>query len=218
MPAVGTFEWLVRPTEDQGVVKRCPGCDAKRIFRSSGAFRVNAQKKTLDVWHIYKCEKCDYTWNIDVIERSNRRNIEPNLYNRFLQNDPDEARRLTFDYRLLALNRAELAGSPDFEVTGPDLDALSTHDFARGEVRFEFLLPIRLAVVLTKKLSLSRRRLNGLIESGHLRGVTSADLQSKAKHVQALGFDIAPVLEEVRAQAEARTVEQQAMARRRASS
>lgn len=137
-------EWIVRPLEGQKIVKRCPGCETKRNFASSGAFRVNAQKKTIDVWHVYKCERCDCTWNIEVIARTNRRKINPELYNSYLQNDEDEARRKTFDYGLLARNRAELASPPDFTVDGPGLDELAGIGRARIHLTFEFLLPIRL--------------------------------------------------------------------------
>jgi len=118
-------EWTVRPIEGQKIVKRCPGCETKRNFVSSGAFRVNAQKKLIDVWHIYKCERCDYTWNIEVIARTNRRQIDPDLYDLVLQNDEGEARRRTFDYKLLARNRAELGDPPDFVVDGAELDELN---------------------------------------------------------------------------------------------
>jgi hypothetical protein len=175
-------EWIVRPLEGQKIIKRCPGCETKRNFVSSGAFRVNAQKKTIDVWHIYKCERCDYTWNIEVIARTNRRKINPELYNFFLQNDEGEARRRTFDYGLLARNRAELASPPDFTVDGPELDELAGFSRARIYLTFEFLLPIRLEKVLVKKLGLSRRQLAQLIETGHLTGLAVHDLPRRVKN------------------------------------
>jgi hypothetical protein len=171
--------WIVRPLEGQKIVKRCPGCEMKRNFASSGAFRVNAQKKTIDVWHIYKCERCGNTWNIEVIARTNRRKINPELYNSYLQNDEDEARRKTFDYGLLARNRAELASPPDFAVDGPGLDELAGR--ARINLTSEFLLPIRLERVLVKKFGLSRRQLVQLIESGRLTGVAVQDLPRRVK-------------------------------------
>ncbi|EMH99752.1 hypothetical protein KPRYC492_22615 [Klebsiella pneumoniae RYC492] len=38
-------------------------------FAPSGAIRVNSQKKLLDIWSIYKCTHCDYTWNIALFSR-----------------------------------------------------------------------------------------------------------------------------------------------------
>ncbi len=183
-------EWIVRPLEGQKIVKRCPGCETKRNFVSSGAFQVNAQKKTIDVWHIYKCERCDYTWNIEVIARTNRRKINPELYNSYLQNDEDEARRKAFDYGLLARNRAELAGPPDFTVDGPGLDELAGVGRARIHLTFEFLLPIRLERVLAKKLALSRRQLADLIVSGHLTGLAVDDLPRRVKNNIAFEIDV----------------------------
>ncbi|MCC8376206.1 MULTISPECIES: DUF1062 domain-containing protein [Photorhabdus] len=41
--------WLVRPVGYQAILKRCPGCEVKKAFYPAGTFRVNAQKKVLDV-------------------------------------------------------------------------------------------------------------------------------------------------------------------------
>ncbi|MEA2880218.1 MAG: hypothetical protein QOF14_5414 [Hyphomicrobiales bacterium] len=190
---VRRVEWTVRPIEGQKIVRRCPGCETKRSFVSSGAFRVNAHKKLIDVWHIYKCERCDYTWNVDVIARTNRRQIDPDLYDLFLQNDEGEARRRTFDYKLLAHNRAELGDPPDFVVEGAELDELDETGRAHIHLTFEFLLPIRLASMFAKKLGLSRKRLNDLIAAGHLIGVSSDDLPKRIKGPIDFEIDIAQV-------------------------
>ncbi|MEA7586004.1 hypothetical protein ONO39_26220, partial [Salmonella enterica subsp. enterica serovar Anatum] len=42
--------WTVTPVGYQRIAKRCPSCSVKRDFTPSGAFRVNSQKKVLDVW------------------------------------------------------------------------------------------------------------------------------------------------------------------------
>lgn len=203
-------EWVVRPIEGQKITRRCPGCEVKRDFVSSGAFRVNAQKKTIDVWHIYKCERCDYTWNIEVIARTNRNKIDPDLYNLFLQNDEDEARRRTFDYGLLARNRAEPSGAPDFIVEGPELGELKARGRARIGLKFEFLLPIRLENVLVKKLGLRRRQLSHLIESGHLVGLAVRDLSRRVKRDVEIEVDVDYALGMLERQPQAQDAEEKA--------
>lgn len=119
------------------VVRRCPGCDVQRKFRSSERFRVNAQKKKLDVWLIYRCEVCSATYNATVIERANPRTICPERLHRFHTNDPETAREVAFEhpqaepvqYRMEG--QLELvAGMVQLELRGPidvRLDRLLAH-------------------------------------------------------------------------------------------
>ena len=72
--------WRVRPAHSPRVLRRCPGCDVTRPFASSGRFRVNGQKRRLDVWLIYKCVHCDATWNRTVLERVTPESIDPARY------------------------------------------------------------------------------------------------------------------------------------------
>lgn len=72
--------WIVTPVGFQRIVKRCPACSTTREFTPSGAFRVNLQKKRLDVWSIYKCTHGDYTWNVSLFSRKHVSKIERQLY------------------------------------------------------------------------------------------------------------------------------------------
>ncbi|PQQ38246.1 hypothetical protein C6H68_07635 [Photorhabdus luminescens] len=101
------------------------------------------RKKILDVWSIYKCEKCDYTWNIDIFSRIHVNKLESNLYERFLHNDQDEIRRYAFDYRVLAKNRAELGAVPDFIIEGKKLQDIAQIPAAEITIQLEYPIPIR---------------------------------------------------------------------------
>jgi hypothetical protein len=61
--------WTVRPKSLPKVRRHCSTCHESRAFVCSEKFRVNASKKSIDVWLIYRCEACDGTWNYGVIER-----------------------------------------------------------------------------------------------------------------------------------------------------
>jgi hypothetical protein len=65
-PFVSEVVWRVVALEPPRVLRRCPRCDALRPFVSSERFRVNAHKRRLDVWLIYRCGACDDTWNLSV--------------------------------------------------------------------------------------------------------------------------------------------------------
>jgi hypothetical protein len=83
--------WSVVALEAPRVSRRCPRCGEQRRFFSSDKFRINAQKRRLDVWLIHKCEACDFTWNLTVLERVLPQDIDPSRYRRFLDNDRHEA-------------------------------------------------------------------------------------------------------------------------------
>ena len=76
-------------------------------FISSGRFRVNAQKKSLDVWLIFKCSVCDSTWNMTVLARVNPRSISPDVLRGFHDNDPDLALHYGLDRGLIKKNGGE---------------------------------------------------------------------------------------------------------------
>jgi hypothetical protein len=83
--------WSVVALEAPRVHRRCPRCGEQRRFVSSDKFRINAQKRRLDVWLIHKCEACDFTWNLTVLERVLPQDIDTARYRRFLENDRHEA-------------------------------------------------------------------------------------------------------------------------------
>ena len=68
---------------------------------------MNAQKKSLDVWLIYKCPVCGATWNLTVLSRVAPRLIPPELLQGFYDNDPDLAARYASDRALVKRNGAE---------------------------------------------------------------------------------------------------------------
>ncbi|WP_445496516.1 DUF1062 domain-containing protein [Photorhabdus sp. SF281] len=188
--------WLVRPVGYQAILKRCPGCEVKKEFYPAGTFRVNAQKKVLDVWSIYKCEKCDYTWNIDIFSRVNVNKLDGDLYERFLHNDQDEIRRYAFDYRILAKNRAELGDSPDFIIEGKELRDLAQTQAVQITIQLEYPIPIRLISILTKKFLLSRSRVTKLVDQGAIQGVTTVELNKKLKRDITLSINVNDLLQE----------------------
>ena len=51
------------------MIRRCGGCGKKMVFECAGKFRVNANGRRLDVWLIYRCQRCGHTWNIPLYER-----------------------------------------------------------------------------------------------------------------------------------------------------
>ena len=89
------------------VIRHCRKCGTKSEYASTGSFRVNAQRKSLDVWLIYKCTKCNTTWNLTILSRVTPGAILPELLRGFHENDTDLAMTYATDKALLKRNGAE---------------------------------------------------------------------------------------------------------------
>ncbi len=194
IPTQGCVQWLVRPIGFQALARRCPKCASKRHFFPGGTFRVNAQKKVLDIWSIYKCEICDYTWNIDIISRVNISRIDQTLYERFLTNDQEEIRRRAFDYSALMRNNNELGPPPDFDVDGDEITAFAGTPFLQVGLQLQYPIQVRLAAILAKKLALSRNRITRLVDTGVITGVSVRDLNRRARPEQVVVMDVGAVI------------------------
>jgi hypothetical protein len=97
--------WILRAAHTPRVPRHCPRCDELRGFVSSDRFRVNAQKRRLDVWLVYRCPRCDFTWNAAVVERRAPEEIRDLA--RYHDNDAATAWRCAF-----VVPGADLAGVP----------------------------------------------------------------------------------------------------------
>jgi len=89
------------------VYHRCGSCGKKRQFANTGRFRVNANGKKVDVWLIYQCVKCKYTWNLAIYERTKPGKISMEEYRMFLENDEELACRYGNDKAFLKRNNVE---------------------------------------------------------------------------------------------------------------
>ena len=83
-----TIQWRVGATSAPAALRPCGACGAEARFESTGRFRVNAQKKRLDVWLIYRCVSCGSVWNCAVVSRGRPGGVGRELLERFMGNDP----------------------------------------------------------------------------------------------------------------------------------
>ena len=85
-PLSGAFRMV--PTDTYTIVRGCAGCGGKSTYRCADRFRVNANGKRLDVWLIYRCERCKHTYNLPVYSRVLRDALSAEEYRALLANDP----------------------------------------------------------------------------------------------------------------------------------
>ncbi|HGO5738500.1 TPA: DUF1062 domain-containing protein [Klebsiella pneumoniae] len=171
----------------QHIAKRCPACNVKRDFAPSGAIRVNSQKKLLDIWSIYKCTRCDYTWNIALFSRLHVSKINRELLQRLLQNDAAMVHYYAADLATLKRNRAEPSGQPDFRIH--EQWSVTLMACQRITVRVRVSQPFRISLlsILKKQLKLSTAEIRWLVATRHIEGIPLKQL--KTKKLKAMEYD-----------------------------
>ncbi|MDZ5907769.1 DUF1062 domain-containing protein [Klebsiella pneumoniae] len=171
----------------QHIAKRCPACNVKRDFAPSGAIRVNSQKKLLDIWSIYKCTRCDYTWNIALFSRLHVSKINRELLQRLLQNDAAMVHYYAADLATLKRNRAEPSGQPDFRIH--EQWSVTLMACQRITVRVRVSQPFRISQlsILKKQLKLRTAEIRWLVATGHIEGISLKQL--KTKKLKAMEYD-----------------------------
>lgn len=159
-------QWILRAIESPRVFRRCRRCEETRPFVSSEKFRVNSQKRRIDVWLIYRCCECNDTWNCEVIERAAPEEIGPEALDRFHKNDAEEARLRAFDVAAITRPGVEVELSIPYTIERP---ALSLAPVIRVEIVLSDPIRVRLDALLAKALAVSRGRVLDWLERGEIQ-------------------------------------------------
>jgi hypothetical protein len=161
--------WKLVPAETPLVVRDCSKCATRSRFYCSEKFRVNAQRRSLDVWLIYRCAVCDSTWNCSIVRRVAPESIEPGLYAKFLANDRDMSRRYASDLELLRRNGVLTEHEGAVALEGPELvPEACPSAMADVVVMCDVAGRWRLDKLLAAKLRVSRGQLERLFAAGAL--------------------------------------------------
>ncbi|RAZ87242.1 hypothetical protein DPM33_26020 [Mesorhizobium hawassense] len=152
--------WTIAPAIAPRPFINCNRCGGVRSYRCSEKFRVNANGKRIDIWLIYRCTVCENSWNFALLERQNRRDIEPCLLAALESNDPVLVRRLAFDTLALRNRVGRIEEFPDVAVRKELLDGRPECATVLAlEIRLEGTTPLRLDRLLAGELGISRSRL-----------------------------------------------------------
>lgn len=152
------IEWEVVPVNTPLIIRHCQRCKKKSKFFCSGQFRVNANKDKIDVWLIYKCESCESTWNMTVLSRVSIKQMDKEMYEKFLKNDEQAAQDCSFNLELIRKNEVKVDySSVEYTVLGEDIkvtDGFSCSYEITIKTRYKFNL--RLDRLLKDKMCISR--------------------------------------------------------------
>lgn len=154
--------WEIHSCSTPHILRYCKTCKTKTEYQSSGAFRVNAQKKSIDIWLIYKCIHCDSTWNMTIYTRTSPGSIPADTLLGFHENRETLAAVYANDVSLLLRNKAEPC-PPDFTITGESIPlGIPILLTIKGNLG----VPVKLIKILSKKMNLSQTQIQTLFQTG----------------------------------------------------
>jgi hypothetical protein len=174
--------WEVRYLSTIIAVRYCPKCAGKSEYFCTGLFRVNAQRKYLDIWLIYKCGNCDTTWNSTLYSRIHPRSISSKQLEKFYRNDRNLAEQYAMDGELLRKNGAAIR-LPEYEVTGEEVhwDApTELHIIGRKTYH------LKVSKILRDKLSLSRTAFEQMVACRQIQSLSGNELTKCKLHDEIL--------------------------------
>lgn len=167
------FEYQVIPEESYTVLRHCPICGTKSTYINSNNFRVNANGNRIDVWLIYHCRKCKYTYNLTIFERLQKDALSQQQYKNFMENDKELAMKYGVDKSIFAKNKAEIdKNGMRYQTqlkTSPTLDPDEPINFREGdsiELENPCSLKLRPDKILAEILNISRSKAVQLEEAG----------------------------------------------------
>lgn len=178
------YIWEVKIMNTPFLKRKCSHCSSDRFYCSE-KFRMNAQKKNIDIWLIYNCLKCGSSYNMTIFSRIKPENIDKNLFNKFSENCTKTAWDYAFSRETARKNNVEL----DFESVRYELEyeKISAEDILNGdhdiitfEIKYPFDFNLKFSSVIKKCLQLSTNKLNQLIKEEAIH-IPQGPLQKKHK-------------------------------------
>lgn len=164
-----TFTWEIKVRNTPLLIKKCSHCDSDRFY-CSDKFRMNAQKKNIDIWLIYRCVKCDNTCNITLLSRTKPDLIDKALFHNFSMNDKDTAWQYAFSAELAGKNKVKLDyNDVEYDVINSiSVDEIlnQTDETIKIQIKCDFEFNLKLSSLLKKCFSLSTAQLNRICEMG----------------------------------------------------
>ena len=178
------YIWEIKVKNTPTLKRKCNHCGCNRFY-CSDKFRMNSQKRNIDVWLIYRCTECDSTYNLTILSRSKPERIKKEMFRKFSENNEATAWRYAFSPETARKNSVELDySSVEYEILhdiiliNDILNADSKVISFRIQIPFEF--GMKLWSVIRFCLSLSVNQLTQMIEIGAIF-ISEGHLQKNRK-------------------------------------
>jgi hypothetical protein len=158
----------IRPIAPPRPRRYCPTCKAAGEFVCNERFRVNAQKKTIDVWLNYRCSSSDGVWKAPVIERRPVSQLSSALLEAFARDDQATVWRYAFDVARLRPRVLRIDTNVRMRVERSRIEC-GSGDAALACLHLEVPFPcaLRLDRLLAPELTQPRTQLHRWHEDGN---------------------------------------------------
>ncbi len=161
--------WEVKAKNTPLIKKKCSHCNTDR-FQCSDKFRLNAQKKNIDIWLIYRCVKCSNTYNMTVFSRIRTESISKELFSKFSENNTEIAWKYAFSKEIMRKNNVEADWeNVVYEILSPKLPVEDLINMNEEMILFQihcsFDFNMSVSALIRTCLELSSSTLNLLLES-----------------------------------------------------
>ncbi|MDR3025103.1 DUF1062 domain-containing protein [Chryseobacterium sp.] len=162
--------WEVKAKNTPLLKKKCNHCNSDRFY-CSDKFRLNAQKKNIDIWLIYRCVKCSNTYNMTVFSRIRTESVSKEFFNKFSENNTEIAWEYAFSQEIRRKNNVEAdMESVEYEILYnnilvEDLIKMNSETIS-FQIQCSFDFNVRISTVIRTCLGLSSSKLNLLLDSG----------------------------------------------------
>lgn len=163
------YTWEIKFQSTPNLKRKCNRCECDRFY-CSNKFRINAQKRNIDVWLIYRCMECDSTYNLTILSRTKPELIEKELLENFSSNNEELAWKYAFSLETIRRNNAEFDyDSIEYEILHDnisikDLLAVNT-DLISFKIQTRFEVGLKLSAVIRTCLGLSASQFKRMVET-----------------------------------------------------
>ena len=192
-------QWTVLPGTAPRPLLPCKRCGTVQPFHSTGKFRLNAHKKRLDAWLIYRCAACAARWNRPMFERRGVGEIEEPLLRDLHANDQDLAASFAFDVGSLRRYASRIDEATGFQVQKRILSA-GAPPWSAFEIALvvPVATSVRMDKMLAAELGLSRARIRRLESQNRisLSGCGGRGLARPVRDGARIGLTLQELLEE----------------------
>lgn len=166
--------WEVQYLSLPLVLKHCKKCSKKSKFSCSKKFRVNAQRKALDIWLIYNCLDCNTTWNARVYSHISPQLLSPAQLEGFQKNSQSFVEKYAMDNEFLYRNGADEVEVPPYSIIG---DAFLPSENVELEIKSRYSFPVKVSTLVREKLHLSQTAYLRLIEKENIKSIPEQNLR-----------------------------------------
>lgn len=170
--------WEVQYLSPPPAIRYCKKCGKRSEYICSGLFRVNAQRKSLDIWLIYKCVHCDTTWNSTIYSRVNPQSLSQKLLEQFHTNDSNLVEQYAMDVELLRRNGAEV-GLPNYRIFGDEINVGIPTEL---HIISKYSCQLKVSTILREKFNLSRTAFEQMLACGQFESIAAIDLRKCKLH------------------------------------